>query len=79
MESAGTATIIFPTKMNIGKLGEANSVGEAIKRFANEGVVTVEPRIGKDENGAPCLHIPVEAGYMQSIEPLEKIAGVAPR
>lgn len=79
MEAAGEATIIFPTKMNLGKLAEAESVPTAISRFREGTVVTVLPVVGKDENGNPCLHIPAEAGYVQTIEPLEKIENVAKR
>ncbi|HIG23479.1 MAG TPA: NUDIX hydrolase [Henriciella marina] len=79
MEAAGEATIIFPTKMNLGKLAEAQSVPTAISRFRDGKVVTVLPVVGKDENGKPCLHIPAEAGYVQTIEPLEKVENVAKR
>jgi 8-oxo-dGTP pyrophosphatase MutT (NUDIX family) len=79
MEKSGEATIIFPTKMNLAKLAEAQSVPTAISRFETEKVVTVLPVVGKDDNGSPCLHIPAEAGYVQTIEPLEKVADVAKR
>lgn len=77
MEMAGTATIIFPTRMNLGKLAETATVDAALTRFASETVVSVLPVVGKDETGAPCLHIPKEAGYIQHIEPLERVANVA--
>lgn len=73
MEAAGEATIIFPTRMNLGKLAEVASVQEALTRFQGEGVVTVLPVVGKDEAGDPCLHIPPEAGYVQVTEPLGKV------
>ena len=79
MEKAGEATIIFPTKMNLAKLAEERSVPTAISRFDGEPVVTVLPVVGKDDDGNPCLHIPAEAGYIQTIEPLEKVANVAKR
>ncbi|MGB3626209.1 MAG: NUDIX hydrolase [Henriciella sp.] len=79
MAEAGKATIIFPTRMNLGKLDETPSVSDAVKRFSQESVVTVLPVVGKDKDGNPCLHIPAEAGYVQTIEPLEKIANVAKR
>ncbi|MEQ8559708.1 MAG: NUDIX hydrolase [Henriciella sp.] len=79
MADAGEATIIFPTRMNLGKLAECQSVPTAINRFKSEGVVTVLPLVGKDERGNPCLHIPAEAGYMQTTEPLERVANVAKR
>lgn len=69
----GTATIIFPTRMNLRKLAKASSVADATEQFSGEDVVTVLPEIGKDEEGRPCLHIPAEADYGQTIELLENI------
>lgn len=76
MAEAGEATIIFPTRMNLGKLAETETTQAALSRFAAETVVTVLPFVGKDEDGAPCLHIPEEAGYIQTIEPLQRVANV---
>lgn len=76
-EAAGTATIIFPTRMNLGKLAETKTTADALSRFAAEKVVTVLPVIGKDDAGDPCLHIPEEAGYIQSTEPLQRVANVS--
>lgn len=79
MSDAGQATIIFPTRMNLGKLAECQDVQAAMTRFASESVITVLPVVGQDESGNPCLHIPAEAGYMQTIEPLGAIESVAKR
>lgn len=76
MEEAGTATIIFPTRMNLGKLAETANTNDALTRFASEPVVSVLPVVGKDEDGSPCLHIPKEAGYIQHMEPLQRVANV---
>ena len=76
MEASGDATIIFPTRMNLGKLAETETTSAALARFAFEAVVTVLPEVGKDEDGNPCLHIPQEAGYIQVIEPLKRVANV---
>ncbi|MDJ0920383.1 MAG: NUDIX hydrolase [Henriciella sp.] len=76
MEEAGEATIIFPTRMNLGKLAEVTDVNAAVSRFSDEQVVTVLPVVGEDEKGEPCLHIPKEAAYIQSIEPLGRVANV---
>lgn len=76
MEAAGEATIIFPTRMNLGKLAETATTENALARFASESVVTVLPEVGKDEDGSPCLHIPAEAGYVQTIEPLQRVENV---
>ncbi len=73
MEAADEATIIFPTRMNLGKLAEVGTVADAISRFSSEAVVTVLPEIGKDDQGQPCLHIPAEAGYVQVTEALGKV------
>lgn len=72
MEETGEATIIFPTRMNLGKLAEVHSVDAAVSRFSSDEVITVLPQIGKDEAGNTVLNIPVEAGYIQSVEPLGK-------
>ncbi|MEM9181372.1 MAG: NUDIX hydrolase [Pseudomonadota bacterium] len=77
IEEAGAATIIFPTRMNLGKLAETATTSNALNRFASEAVVTVLPVVGKDDDGAPCLHIPKEAGYIQHMEPLQRVANVA--
>ena len=76
-EAAGKATIIFPTRMNLGKLAETATTDAALARFASEPVVTVLPVVGKDDDGSPCLHIPEEAGYIQVTEPLQRVANVA--
>ena len=73
MEASGEATIIFPTRMNLGKLAEVSSTAEAVARFSAEPVVSVLPEIGKDDEGRPCLHIPKEAGYIQTIEYMGKV------
>ncbi len=72
-EAAGEATIIFPTRMNLGKLAEVDTATAAIKRFQQEPVVTVLPVMGKTDDGKPCLNIPAEAGYIQSVELLERV------
>lgn len=72
-EVAGEATIIFPTRMNLVKLSRASTVSDAMDRFSNETVVTVLPKVGADSEGKPCLHIPAEAGYGQTTEPLDRV------
>lgn len=73
MEASKEATIIFPTRMNLKKLAQAKNVAQAMELFADKEVVTVEPRVSKDEHGRPCLKIPEEAGYGQTIELLENV------
>lgn len=73
MEASGQATIIFPTRMNLKKLMPAKTLETARARFEGMPVVTVLPMAGKAEDGTPCLHIPEEAGYGQTVEPLDRI------
>jgi len=72
-ERAGEATIIFPTRMNLVKLAEAGSVTGACETFGSQPVVTVLPRPGRTDDGAPCLFIPEEAGYGQTMELLSNV------
>ncbi|MEQ8301721.1 MAG: NUDIX domain-containing protein [Hyphomonas sp.] len=73
MEVAGKATIIFPTRMNLVKLARSTSVAEAAERFGAEEVVMVLPYAGKTAAGEPCLFIPEEAGYGQTVELLSRV------
>ncbi len=66
---AGRRTVIFPTRMNVQKLGHSNSVKEALANARASKIVTVSPQMMKGENG-PYLKIPEEAGYDVSIHPL---------
>lgn len=67
-------TIIFPTKMNLVKLGRAKTVAEAIANARADRIVTVEPTvISKD--GKQVLTIPADAGYGHIEEPLSSIRG----
>jgi 8-oxo-dGTP pyrophosphatase MutT (NUDIX family) len=72
-EREGQATIIFPTRMNLIKLARATSVQKAMDTFGAEPVVSVLPRPGKTDEGAPCLFIPEEAGYGQTMELLSNV------
>lgn len=73
MGEKGEANVIFPTRMNLIKLARAKSVTDAVQRFTTEDVVTVEPVAGKSDAGEPCLFIPEEAGYGQTMEPLSRV------
>lgn len=72
-ELDGKATIIFPTRMNLKKLTRATSVDQAVGLFASEPVVSVLPKAGKSPDGEPCLYIPEEAGYGQTMELLSRV------
>lgn len=67
-------TIIFPTKMNLLKLGRAKTVADAIARAKTEPVVTVEPKVMPKGDGQ-VLTIPEEAGYGKIEEPLSSLRG----
>ena len=75
MEKDGTATIIFPTRMNLGRLALAHSVDQAMEKFGSEPVVTVLPEVIQDEAGQSSLSIPFVEGYGQTLEPLGKLSG----
>ena len=72
-ERAGKATIIFPTRMNLVKLAGAANMQDAEARFMDQPVITVLPEPSKTETGAPCLLIPEEAGYGQTVELLSNV------
>lgn len=59
---AGQRTVIFPTRLNIEKVGRSATVADALARAAAEPVVTVLPVSEKVEGGR-IMRIPAEAGY----------------
>lgn len=65
-------TVIFPTRMNIEKLGRSANVADAISAARATEVVTVEPRMG-EKDGVPMLFIPAEADYSVTEERLDRI------
>jgi 8-oxo-dGTP pyrophosphatase MutT (NUDIX family) len=67
-------TIIFPTKMNLIKLGQSKTVATALATARATPVVTVEP-IVEVIDGQQMLTIPEEAGYGKIAEPLTSIRG----
>ena len=75
-ERAGACTIIFPTRMNLGRLALTNSVAGALDRFAGEEVTTVLPRVDKSDSAGPHLIIPDVEGYGQTREPIARVANV---
>lgn len=67
-------TIIFPTKLNLVKLGRSKTVAEAIAKAKSDPIVTVEPKvISKD--GKQLLTIPPDAGYGVIEEPMSAVRG----
>jgi 8-oxo-dGTP pyrophosphatase MutT (NUDIX family) len=69
----GRRTIIFPTLLNLKKLGRAASVAEALLAARREPVVTVLPRVVETERGR-VLRIPPDAGYGLAEEAVEVLA-----
>ena len=67
---AGRRTIIFPTRMNLAKLGRSRTVANAIAAARASRIVAVLPRVERGPKGA-VLHIPPEAGYDVSEAPLD--------
>lgn len=76
MERAGEAVIIFPTRMNLGRLALAASADEALDRFSRDVAGRVLPVIEKDEDGTAVLVIPDIEGYGQTREPIGRLDGV---
>jgi len=67
---AGRRSIIFPTRMNLAKLGRSSSTAQALAAARAHPVVTVLPRIDWRAGGA-ILRIPPEAGYDVVEAPVE--------
>lgn len=65
-------TVIFPTRMNIEKVGRTETVAESIEAAKANAVVTVEPQVG-EKDGVPVLFIPPEADYCVTEEALDRI------
>ncbi len=59
---AGLRTVLFPTRLNLEKVGRHGTVAEAIAAARASRIVTVRPESGTAENGR-LLRIPIEAGY----------------
>lgn len=55
-------TVLFPTLLNLEKLGRHSSVVQAIATARDEAVVTVRPEVQTSPRGR-ILRIPIEAGY----------------
>lgn len=67
-------TIIFPTRMNLVKLGQAKTADAALSTARATPVVSVEPKVIQ-RDGKPFLTIPEEAGYGKIEEPMSSIRG----
>ena len=68
---AGERTVIFPTRMNLKLLAEAQSAEDAATRARARELVTVLPQI-TERDGERVLVIPDNAGYGAVVEPLSR-------
>ena len=69
----GKRTVIFPTRVNVQKLGRHANAAHAIETARGASIVTVEPQVTKNDAGEPVLRIPIEAGYDVNEEPLSRV------
>jgi 8-oxo-dGTP pyrophosphatase MutT (NUDIX family) len=70
---AGRRTIIFPTLLNVRKLGRANTVADALANARSGAVVTVLPRVEK-RGDTPVMVLPADAGYDVVESPLTEVS-----
>lgn len=74
MADAGERTVIFPTRMNVQLLAEAQSAEDCVARAEARTLVTVLPEVKKRPEGR-FLVLPPDAGYGVVAEPMEKVGG----
>jgi hypothetical protein len=71
--AAGRRTIIFPTLLNVRKVGRAKTVAEALANARSQPIVTVLPRIEK-RGDVPTMVLPADAGYDVVEAPLAEVS-----
>jgi 8-oxo-dGTP pyrophosphatase MutT (NUDIX family) len=72
LAAAGERKVIFPTRMNLKLLAEANDAGDAVRRAAARNLVTVQPQVQERPHGR-VLVLPPDAGYGVVEEKLENV------
>ncbi|MFI4935092.1 MAG: NUDIX hydrolase [Caulobacterales bacterium] len=72
LAGTGERKVIFPTRMNLKLLAEAQAAEDAIARAQARALVTVEPQIIERPSGR-MLALPPDAGYGVVEEPLERV------
>lgn len=72
MAAGGERKVIFPTRMNLQLLAEAESAQDAVDRAAARTLVTVQPQVRVGSAGR-VLVLPPDAGYGVVEEPLENV------
>jgi len=71
--SAGRRTIIFPTILNVRKLGRAQTVAAALANARSSPIVTVLPRV--EQRGETAMMVlPADAGYDVVEAPLAEVS-----
>lgn len=70
----GEAKLMFPTRLNLEKLGRARDCAGAVSAACASIPVTVEPQI-IEEDGRRFLEIPEAAGYGLTLESLDRVMG----
>ena len=69
---AGSRTIIFPTLMNVKKLGQSDSVADVLDAARSAPVVTVLPELVDTDRGQ-MMRLPADAGYEITEAPLKDV------
>lgn len=72
LAETGERKVIFPTRMNVRLLAEAQSAEDCVARARGRRLVTVEPQI-RDRPDGKVLVLPPDAGYGAVEEPLSNV------
>lgn len=70
---AGTFQLMFPTRMNLLRLGRSASVADFVDMVRRSDIVTVMPEIITEADGKLYLRIPAEADYGLELFPMDLI------
>jgi 8-oxo-dGTP pyrophosphatase MutT (NUDIX family) len=73
---AGRYKILFPTKLNLLKLGRHNRVADALAAARQTPPVTVEPEVLSNRDGVRVMRIPEAAGYGGSVFTVDLPPGI---